>query len=82
MTIPDAVRERESEKQYQSASKQASFVIDEEGDGWVMVEMANGAVHAVKAADPDNVEAVINESFEAQFGGGVSDAEDDNEHDP
>lgn len=80
----ETLSDREPVKSYQSAAAEAGFYIDDQGDGWVIIRMANGDIHSVKADDPDEVEAVIEETFANRFSGSEfndSDTDDDNDND-
>jgi len=57
-------------KSYRSQATDAGFYVGDDGEGYVVVRMANGDVHRVRADDVDTVEGVIDGSLEDTLPGG------------
>lgn len=61
-------------KSYRSQATDAGFYLGDDGEGYVVVRMAGGDVHRVRADDPDTVEGIIDGSLEDALPGGTEDA--------
>ena len=57
-------------KSYRSQASHAGFYVGDDGEGYVVVRMAGGDVHRIRADDVDSVEAVIDGSLKDTLPGG------------